>query len=34
MDDPKFHTEILTDTLKAPFNLIKNIIQLPANLLN
>ncbi|HDZ5086664.1 TPA: AsmA-like C-terminal domain-containing protein [Campylobacter jejuni] len=34
MDDPKFHTEILTDTLKTPFNLIKNIIQLPANLLN
>ncbi|HHP5566504.1 TPA: hypothetical protein ACSCZV_001479, partial [Campylobacter jejuni] len=28
------HTEILTDTLKTPFNLIKNIIQLPANLLN
>ncbi|HHP5523459.1 hypothetical protein ACISOD_05860, partial [Campylobacter jejuni] len=25
---------ILTDTLKTPFNLIKNIIQLPANLLN
>lgn len=34
IDDPKFHTEILTDTLKTPFNLIKNIIQLPANLLN
>nr|WP_251824182.1 hypothetical protein [Campylobacter jejuni] len=25
---------MLTDTLKTPFNLIKNIIQLPANLLN
>lgn len=34
IDDPKFHTEILTDTLKTPFNLIKNIIQLPTNLLN
>ncbi|EAL5890850.1 DUF3971 domain-containing protein, partial [Campylobacter jejuni] len=34
IDDPKFHTEILTDALKTPFNLIKNIIQLPANLLN
>ncbi|MFQ6341827.1 AsmA-like C-terminal domain-containing protein [Campylobacter sp. VTCC 70190] len=34
IDEPKFHTEILSDTLKTPFNLIKNIIQLPANLLN
>lgn len=31
-EDPKFHTQILTDTLKTPFNLIKNIIQLPVNL--
>ncbi|QOW64178.1 AsmA-like C-terminal domain-containing protein [Campylobacter hepaticus] len=34
IDNPKFHSEIFTDTLKTPFNLIKNIIQLPANLLN
>ena len=33
-ENPKFHTQILTDTLKTPYNLIKNIIQLPANLLN
>ncbi|MBZ7963682.1 YhdP family protein [Campylobacter sp. 2457A] len=32
LDDPKFHTQILSDTLKTPFNLIKNIIQLPKNL--
>ncbi|MBZ7938388.1 AsmA-like C-terminal domain-containing protein [Campylobacter sp. W0014] len=32
LDDPKFHTQILTDTLKTPFNLIKNIVQLPKNL--
>ncbi|HED6130845.1 TPA: AsmA-like C-terminal domain-containing protein, partial [Campylobacter coli] len=32
--DPKFHTQILSDTLKTPFNLIKNIIQLPSNLFN
>lgn len=31
-DEPKFHTQILTDTLKTPFNLIKNIIELPVNL--
>ncbi len=31
-DEPKFHTQILSDTLKMPFNLIKNIIQLPMNL--
>ncbi|EAJ2878538.1 DUF3971 domain-containing protein [Campylobacter coli] len=34
LDDPKFHTQILSDTLKTPFNLIKNIIQLPSNLFN
>lgn len=34
IDNPKFHTQILTDTLKTPFNLIKNIIQLPVNLFN
>ncbi|TKX31369.1 YhdP family protein [Campylobacter aviculae] len=34
LDDPSFHTQILTDTLKTPFNLIKNIIQLPTNLFN
>lgn len=34
LEDPKFHTQILTDTLKTPFNLIKNIIQLPMNLLD
>ncbi|MBZ7949116.1 AsmA-like C-terminal domain-containing protein [Campylobacter molothri] len=32
IDNPNFHTQILTDTLKTPFNLIKNIIQLPKNL--
>jgi len=34
INDPKFHTQILSDTLKTPFNLIKNILQLPTNLLN
>ncbi|TKX32136.1 YhdP family protein [Campylobacter estrildidarum] len=34
LDNPSFHTQILSDTLKTPFNLIKNIIQLPANLFN
>ncbi|MCX2682898.1 AsmA-like C-terminal domain-containing protein [Campylobacter sp. MIT 21-1685] len=33
-EEPKFHTQILTDTLKTPFNLIRNIIELPANLFN
>ncbi|ECW8268165.1 DUF3971 domain-containing protein [Campylobacter upsaliensis] len=34
LDDPKFQTQILADTLKTPFNLIKNVIQLPVNLFN
>ena len=34
LENPKFHTQILSDTLKTPFNLIKNILQLPANLFN
>ena len=34
LENPKFHTQILTDTLKTPYNLIKNIIKLPSNLLN
>lgn len=32
LDNPKFNTQILADTIKTPFNLIKNIIQLPMNL--
>lgn len=32
LEDPDFHTQILSDTLKTPFNLIKNIIELPKNL--
>ncbi|PVW92476.1 hypothetical protein DDV84_08605, partial [Campylobacter jejuni] len=28
IDDPKFHTEILTDALKTPFNLIKNNLSI------
>ncbi|TNB54426.1 DUF3971 domain-containing protein [Campylobacter helveticus] len=34
IDNPKFNTQILTDTLKTPFNLIKNVIKLPMNLFN
>ncbi|KAA6226955.1 DUF3971 domain-containing protein [Campylobacter sp. LR291e] len=32
IDNPQFHTQILLDTLKTPFNLIRNIIMLPVNL--
>ncbi|TEY01239.1 AsmA-like C-terminal domain-containing protein [Campylobacter sp. US33a] len=34
IDNPEFHTQILTETLKTPLNLIKNIFELPANLFN
>ena len=34
ISEPKFHTNIAKETLKLPFNLIKNIIDLPANLFN
>lgn len=32
LDNPSFHTQILGDVVKSPFNLIKNIIELPTNL--
>ncbi|MBK1991664.1 AsmA-like C-terminal domain-containing protein [Campylobacter sp. 2018MI35] len=32
LDNPNFHTQILGDVVKSPFNLIKNIIELPTNL--
>lgn len=34
ISEPKFHTNIAKETLKLPFNLIRNIIDLPANLFN
>lgn len=33
LKDPKFHTHLTNDILTSPFNIIKNIITLPANLI-
>lgn len=30
VDEPKFHSQIVKETLKLPFNLLKNIIEIPA----
>ncbi|AII14808.1 hypothetical protein (DUF3971 domain) [Campylobacter iguaniorum] len=32
LDEPKFKTEVITDILKTPYNLIKNTLELPFNL--
>lgn len=32
LSDPKFKTQVLEDTIKTPFNLIKNVFTLPLNL--
>lgn len=34
LDNPNFSTQILQDTLKTPYNIIKNILELPFNLFN
>lgn len=33
LDEPKFHTQIIKETLKLPLNLFKNIVELPGLLL-
>lgn len=32
IDNPQFHSQIIKETLKLPFNILKNIIELPATL--
>lgn len=34
IDDPKFHTQVIKEALKLPFDLINNIIQIPSTWFN
>ncbi|WP_141069938.1 AsmA-like C-terminal domain-containing protein, partial [Campylobacter fetus] len=34
LDEPKFETQVVTDIIKTPYNIIKNTLELPFILFN